>query len=95
MLAQRVPDRGRLDGASAEREHRGAAVAERVERGLCLEQSELQLATLLEQLRDRLLQRPLELPVEIDEAPAEPRRHQRAERGLARAHEADQRDVSV
>ena len=95
MLAQRAPDRLGLDRAAAERDHRGRPAGKRLERGLGLELAELRLAALAEDLRDRLPQRLLELAVEVDEPPAEPLGNLRAERRLARAHEADEREVPV
>ncbi len=68
---------------------------ERRDRRLGLEHPELDLAALLEQLGQRASGRALELAVEVDEPPAEPARDLRAERRLARAHEADERDVPV
>ena len=49
----------------------------------------------LEELRDRRARLPLDLDVEIQEAPSQAVRHRSAERRLARAHEADERDVPV
>jgi hypothetical protein len=95
VLAESSPDLLRLDGAAAERDDRGALVDERLERGLGFEQAEFRLAALAEHLRDRLTQRALELAVEVDEPPAEALRRLRSERGLARAHEADEREVPV
>jgi len=94
-LAQRAPDRGRLDGPATECEHCRPLVAQRRQRRLGLEHAELRLAPLLEQLRHRLAQRALELAVEVDEPPAEPVCHLDAERRLARAHEADEREVPL
>ena len=95
MLAERLPDLRRLDGAAAEGEHRRSAGVERRDGGRSLLETELDLAARLEELGDRALHRPLELAVEIDEAPAEPLGGHEAERRLPRAHEPDQRDVPV
>ena len=95
MLAERAPDPRRLDRTAPERQHRRPLVLQRGERRLRLEDAELDFAALLEQLRDRLPGRALELTVEIDEPAPEPRRDLRAERRLARAHEPDERDVPV
>jgi hypothetical protein len=62
---------------------------------LGLQRAKLRLPTLLEQLGNCLAGRSLELPVEVDEPAPEPFCHLRAERRLARAHEADERDVTV
>ena len=95
MLAKRLADPRRLDCPSTEREHRRTLVLERRERGLGLEQAELDLAPCLEQLRNRLARRTLELAVEIDEPPPEPVGDLEAKRALAGAHEPDERDVPV
>jgi hypothetical protein len=95
MLAERAADPGRLDRAAPEGQHSRALVLQRRECRLRLEDAELDLAALLEQLRDRLSGCALELPVEVDEPAAEPRRDLRAERRLARAHESDESDVPV
>jgi hypothetical protein len=94
-LFQRLADGRRLDRAAPEREDRRPLVAQRLDGCLPFEQTELRLAALLEQLRNRLLHRPLELPVQVDEATAELLRRHHAERRLASAHEADERDVPV
>ena len=60
---------------------------------LRLAQAERCLAAGLEDPRDRLLA--LDLAVDVDERPPELLRERGAERRLARAHEADQRDVTV
>ena len=82
-----------LDRAAAERDHGGRPVDERVHRRLGLQLAEVRLATCVEDLRDRLPQRALELAVEVDEPPAQPLGRLLAERRLASAHEADERDV--
>ena len=84
-----------LDRAAAERDHRGPCVGQRLERHLGLELAELGLAALAKDVRDRLPERALELAVEVDEPPAEPLGSLRAERRLARAHEADEREMPV
>ena len=68
---------------------------ESLDRRVSLEHAELGLPSLLEQLRHRLPSGLRNLAVEVDEPPAEPLRDLGAERRLARAHEADQRDVPV
>jgi len=95
LLAQRPPDARRLDRAAPERQNRRPLVLERLDRRVSLEHAELGLPSLLEQLRHRLPGRLRNLAVEVDEPPAEPLRDLGAERRLARAHEADERDVPV
>jgi len=95
VLPERTADRFRLDRSAAEGEHRRALVAQRVQRRLGLEHAELRFASLLEDLRYRLVQRPLQRQVEIDETAPDAVRDLHSERRLARAHEADQRDVLV
>jgi hypothetical protein len=94
-LVQRAPDRLGLDRAAAERDHRRPLVAQSRERRLGLQDPELRLAALREDLRDRLTQRALQLAVEVDEAAPQPIGDLRAERRLARAHEAHERDVAI
>jgi hypothetical protein len=60
---------------------------------LRLAEAERGLAAGLEDLGDRLLA--LDLAIDVDERTSDPRRERLAECGLARAHEADQRDVTV
>jgi hypothetical protein len=67
----------------------------RVERRLRLEDAKSDLAALFEELGDRPSRRLLELAVDVDEAAAEQVRDLDRKRRLARAHEADQRDVLV
>ena len=95
MLGQRAADARRLDCAAAEREHRRPLVLECPDRRLGLEHAKLDLPALLEDLGQRTPRGALELAVEVDEPPAEPLRDLGAERRLARAHEADERDVPV
>jgi hypothetical protein len=95
VLAERAPDRRARDRAAAERDHRRLAPAQRVDRDRLLEHTELQLAAPREQLGNRLARAVLELAVEIDELAAEPARELDPERRLARAHEADEREVPV
>ena len=80
---------------AAERDHRGLGLGERHADGVRLDLAEPVLAALLEELRDRLAGALLDRVVEVDERPAEPRRELAPERRLARAHEADERDVAV
>ena len=93
MLAQRPLDSRRLDRAAAEREHGRALVVQRGHRRLGLEHAELDLPSLLEDLRDRPPDRPLELAVEVNEPASEPVGYLGAQLRLARPHEADERDV--
>ena len=92
-IAQRLPDLVGADGAAAERDHRRARRVEGVAGVLRLAEAERGLAAGHEDLRDRLL--PLDLAVDVDERPPELLRERGAERRLARAHEADQRDVTT
>ena len=93
VLAERAPDLLGLDRAAAERDHGGRPAGERLQRRLGLQLAEVRLAARSEDLRDRLPQRALELAVEVDEPPAQPLGRLLAERRLARAHEADEREV--
>ena len=95
VLAQRLADPRRFDCPASQREHRRSLVLERRQRGRRLEHSELDLAPLLEQLRDRLPRRALELTVEVHQPPPQPLRDLHSERALPRAHEPDERDVPV
>ena len=95
VLTQRPPDARSLDGSASEREHGRPFVLQGRDRRLRLEHTELDLAALLEELRDRLTHGPLELPVEVHEPAPEKLRELGAELALARAHEPDQRDVPV
>ncbi len=81
-------------GAAAERDHlRGQRVQE------LGEVAELRLAELLlaerEPFGNRTRRAPLDLRVEIDERPVQEQRDVLAERRLAGAHEADDRDVPL
>ena len=60
-----------------------------------LERAERSLALLVEDLRDRASGATLDDVVDGDERASEPLRELRSECGLARAHEADERDVPV
>ena len=92
-LPQRLPDLVGPDRTAAERDHGGRARREGVARVLRLAQPECRLAAGLEDPRDRLLA--LDLGVDVDERPPELRGELLAEGRLARAHEADQSDVTV
>ena len=92
---ERLPDLLRLDRAAAECQYRRPVLTQRPERHVGLERAELELPTLLEELRDRLTERPFQLAVDVDEPPAEPFGDLRAQRRLPRAHEADERDVAI
>ena len=95
VVAQGIADGRARHGAAAEGEHGGPLVLECRDGGFGLQHAELRLTPLLEQLGDRLPCRAGQLVVEVDEAPAEPLRDLPAEGRLARAHEADERDVPV
>ena len=66
---------------------------ERSERLALLLHAEAGLSDGLEELRNRPSDSTLELAVEVDERTAEPVGDLGADRRLARAHEADQREV--
>jgi hypothetical protein len=95
VLAQRLSDLRCLDRPTPEREHGRALALERRQRRLGLEQPELDLAALLEQLRNRLPHRTLELAIEIDQSPPEPLGDLDTQDAFAGAHEPDERDVPV
>ncbi len=65
---------------------------EHVSRNAFLDAAEGRLAV-LEQLRDRRPARTFDLVVEVDERPANALRDRTAERRLAGAHEADEREL--
>src|SRR5262249_21446266 len=92
-LAEVGPDRYGLHRSAAECDHGRVRQAQRRERAALLLQAERPLPVPLEELRDRSAEVVLELAVEIDERPAQTRGHLGPERGLARAHEADEREV--
>ena len=92
-LPQRRADLVGTDGAAAQGDHGRRARREGVDRVLGLAQAERRLAARLEDARDRLL--PGDLTVDVDERASEPRRELLAEGRLARAHEADQSDVTA
>src|SRR2546430_5555504 len=87
-LTQRFADRLCLNGAAAEGDH-ARRHRQRPERGPLLELAE---GASLEQLRNRPLPR-LDLCVHIEKRTVQQRRNLPAERRLAGAHEADQRDM--
>src|SRR5581483_3414863 len=84
----------RLDGAAAEGDHARRAALARVADEARLDLAERRLALLGEEVPDRALG-PLDLVVDVDEAAAQPLGHDRPQRRLARAHEADQREVAA
>ena len=57
--------------------------------------AELRLAALFEELGDGRAEVLLEIAVEVEERPAQPLGDERPDRRLARAHEADEREVLV
>ena len=94
-VAQLVPDRRGLDRAAAQRDHGRVRQTQRCNRVTFLLQAELRLAAPLEELGDRRPEVLFEVAVEVDEGTPEPLRDLRAEGRLARAHEADEREVPV
>ena len=92
-LAQRFADLVGPDRTAAQRDHGRLARGERVARVLRLSQPEGRLAAGLEDPRDGLVA--LDLRVDVDERPPELRGELLAEGRLARAHEADQSDVTI
>ena len=73
----------------------GSRLAEDVVRDRLLDRAEARLAARDEQLRDRRAGAGLDLPVEIDEAPTEPRRGSLPRARLPRAHEPGEREVAT
>jgi hypothetical protein len=94
VLAERVPDLRRAECASAEREHGRGTLPQALDREPRLLRPEEGLA-LAEELGNAHPRQRLELAVDVDERTPEPPREVRAERRLARAHEAHERDVLV
>ncbi len=92
-IPQCLPDLVGADCAAAERDHGRRRRAQRLERVFRLAQPERSLAARLEDPRDRLLA--LDLAVDVDERPPQLFRERGPQRGLPRAHEADQRNVTV
>jgi hypothetical protein len=92
-LVELVPDRRCLHRPTAERDHGRIRQTQRRKRVSLFLQTESRLAPLLEELGDRPAQLLLEVAVEIDERPAEALGDLRAERRLAGAHEAHERQV--
>jgi hypothetical protein len=94
-VSEDVPDRRGLDRPAAEGNHGRLREMKCSNRLALLLEAEVVLPGLLKELGDRLPQSLLELPVEIDERPAETIGDLRSKRRLPRAHEADEREVSV
>src|SRR5262249_35061345 len=91
-------ERARLlarDGASAEREHRRLRRGQQAADHGRLGAAEGGLALGREELRDAEVNRLLDAAVDVDEGPPEARRDLSAERGLPRAHEPDEGQMSV
>src|SRR5207248_2539841 len=86
---------GARHGTAAERDHRRVRRGERDADGMLLDPPELGLAALGEELGDRLAGALLDRRVEIEEGTVEPLGELAPERGLARAHEADEDDVAA
>ena len=83
------------DGAPTERDDDRLAAAQHVPRDVLLERPEARFAAGREQLGDRRPRPRLDLPVEVDEAPAETGRHDLADTRLPRAHEPGERQVAA
>jgi hypothetical protein len=79
--------------SAAEDDHGRNGIGERLDRQLLLVLAKGGLAPFGEDLRDRRVELGLELAVEVHERAVEPRRHLRADGGLAGAHETDQGNV--
>ena len=90
-LLEQVPG---LDRAAADRDHARLAAAGRLAEEAGLELAERSLSALLEQLPDGPL-RTLDLVVDVEERPSQPRSNLAAERGLARSHEAHEDEVAA
>ncbi len=90
-----APRLGARRSAAAEGEHERLGRRERDACGVRLDAPELGLAALVEELRDRHSGALLDRPVEVEELPSQPPGELPAERRLARAHEADERDVAI
>jgi len=95
VVPQRLADSRALGGAAPECDDGRRGFRERVDGSRGLEDAEVRLAAMGEELRDRPPLLRLQLAVEIDEGPTEPVRDLGAEGRLARAHEADEREVAV
>ena len=95
VLPKGLANRRRLHRAAAESQHGGPVLTERFERPFGLDHPEACFSLLLEQLRNRTSERPLDLAVEVEEQPPGPGRDHGTDRRLPRAHEADERDVPV
>ena len=89
------PGRGREHGAAAERDHRRLGRVEDGGGDVLLGDPEAGLAVAREQLLDRRAGALLDLVVEVDEGAPQPAGDLPAERRLARAHEAGEREVAV
>ena len=79
--------------AAAELDDRERTLHQRLERRLLLQLPERRLAACLEDLGDRRSCSRLYHGIDRHERPAQPLGEQRAERGLPRAHEADECEV--
>ena len=86
--------RRRQHGAAPERDHRRLGAAQHLRRGALLGLAEHRLA-MREHHLDARPRLGLDLAVEIDERAAQPRSHLLAEGRLARAHEANEREVAA
>ncbi len=83
----------RAERAAAELDDRERTLQQRLERRLLLELTERRLAACLEDLGNRRPCSRLHHAVDRHERPTQPLGEQRAERGLPRAHEADECEV--
>ena len=92
---EQLPRVGREHCAAAERDHRRLRPVECGRGNTGLDQPESRLAVAREDVLDRRSRLAFDLPIEIDEGPAEPARDVAPERRLARAHEAGEREVSA
>ncbi len=92
---KRLPRPRGAERAAAELDYRELAASEHVVGRLLLERPKGRLAVLLEDLRDRAPAPVLDDVVDANERASEPLGELRAKCGLARAHEADERDVPV
>ena len=89
-----VQETGRLNGATADRNHRRLRPCERLAHEARLDLAECGLALLREQLGDGAVPSGDRL-VDVDERPTELARDMSADHRLPRPHEADEDDVPV
>ena len=82
-------------GACARIDDRWAPPVERLAEHVRLDPAKRLLAVRFEDVRDLLAVAGLDLAVDVDDRPEEPRSERRRHRRLPRAHEPDQRDVPV